>query len=1717
MAVSGLYGKLPLSHKPVSEYAAAKQAVFVDLEIHPDTQELLKIGAWRAADDAAFYRQGKMDPAVVLPELLTFIGAARFIIGHNIELHDWPYLCAKEAAFQTLTPHLIDTLVLNPLAFPANPYHRLVKDYKLQRESVNDPVEDCKQTAILFADQCATFAGKPELSAIFALLLLNSGASYHALFNQLLNQPGSGKIAGKRVKRLIDACLNEDVVCQQARRIVSREIRSNDGERQRAMAYALAWLSTAGSNSVLPAWVRHQHPQLPDLLNRLRHQNCGKSDCHYCNSHHHLEANLKQFFGHDQFRRFGSDSKDSEPLQRRIVASVASATPTLAILPTGGGKSLCYQLPAMIMARNRGLLTIIISPLQSLMHDQVAQLEARGYPYAATLNSSLTMPERHRVLEGIGMGDIHLLYIAPEQLRNNSFIRAIESREIGQWIIDESHCLSKWGHDFRPDYLYIGKFVAAFSKRQMQRTPPVHAFTATARHDVIEEILDHLQQSLGARLTLLSGGHQRSNLDYQVLHCPPQKKREQVLALLEEKREFIGEGAALIFCNRRKYAEEMAAFLDNNGVNSDYFHAGRDPHSKRAAQQAFMDGETRVMAATNAFGMGVDKADIRLVIHAQIPDSLENYLQEAGRGGRDGEPAACILLFDEADVDKQFEMRRSQQIELHDFAALFEAIRSQCRAFKQRGQSVGMSENIIQASSGDILRMAHRPDNDTDAPGFGTEDWQYDTKVRTAIAWLEEAGLLERRENRTGVIEGTFKLTAIDLIRQQLNKQKISPSHRERWLKVAHAIMQHNQTDTINADQLAEQTGMEPAAVFRAIKGLQHAGVMDHDMSLVAWLKAHVAGDSRTMLAHFGELESSLLTLIRDAMQGDYENDFQLNVVHACHLLREATGQPDISPPLVLQCLSLWTRLDKLLRITPIGRDMHRLTWKQDFEQTAEQIRERQHCSDVSIDHLYAQIPTGEKGHLRIPFKLGALEKSLQHNLTTRHLDKLDERSEQALLALQQNHLIGLESGAAIFHTAMTLHIPKGAKRPGKRAFAPLQAHYKAQIRQIHVIREWALRMADGKQQSAKALLDDYFDLNEKSLLKRYFSHRSKESLEIPASKKRLNDIVGRKALSAIQCSIVQQPADQNMLVLAGPGSGKTRLIVHRIAWLVGIQRQSPDSVLALAFNRATVTELRTRLMHDNMLGKQAWRLQIHTYHSLAMQLLGELPPQDEADFQAWSEALMERAAALLEGDRVEAKHAETAYEDESENDDLRQRLMAGFRFILVDEYQDINQAQYRFLSALAGRTLGSEAEQLTMFAVGDDDQNIYEWNGSGNQYIHQFEADYHARIAYMTENYRSNEHIIAASNLLIRQHPDRLKTAYPIVAANNDIQGSVTLYQGSITALHQQALALCLDLIGQQHIQPERIAILCRQHQDYLPLARLLRSAALPVCLVNSHAPYRWDRLREVHAMTRIMDGSGTLTAGEIRTAWLQLPEHIHLHQTVKPLWDWLAAHEPSGHIVRPRLEWRSELWELAKSESKKTGQGIWLGSMHSVKGLEFDSVIVFAGKQGEHGNFCEELRLRYVAMTRAERNLILMQDQGRWFNRLGIHARQLPLEVRETGQASDVFYCGMKDVDIGFAGRLAQAINTSALHADDHLQLIESSGELRWQRQPVGKLSRRSMQQLHEKKQQGWEIKAIKVQAIVRRYRSDASDEQYHALCQQDEWDVILPKMLLIYSAYG
>ena len=253
-----------------------------------------------------------------------------------------------------------------------------------------------------------------------------------------------------------------------------------------------------------------------------------------------------------------------------------------------------------------------------------------------TINGLLSMPERAEALDQVRLGDAGILIISPEQLRSTTVRRALDQREIGAWVLDEAHCLSKWGHDFRPDYRYVGRFIR--EKAGQNPIPPVLCLTATAKPDVVAEMKQYFQDELDAGLKVFDGGARRDNLDFTVVPTTGEEKFSSIYQLLMNDLPPETSDGAIVYCATQRQTEEVAAFLQAKEVAADYFHAEcAAGDQEERVQQRFIEGELRVIAATNAFGMGIDKPDVRLVIHADIPGSLENYMQEAGRAGRDRE------------------------------------------------------------------------------------------------------------------------------------------------------------------------------------------------------------------------------------------------------------------------------------------------------------------------------------------------------------------------------------------------------------------------------------------------------------------------------------------------------------------------------------------------------------------------------------------------------------------------------------------------------------------------------------------------------------------------------------------------------------------------------------------------------------------------------------------------------------------------------------------------------------------------------------------------------------------------------------------------------------------------------------------------------------------------------------------------------------------------
>lgn len=337
-----------------------------------------------------------------------------------------------------------------------------------------------------------------------------------------------------------------------------------------------------------------------------------------------VQQALKTYFGFDELR----------PGQDEVVQAVMAGRDAMGIMPTGGGKSLCYQLPALC----RPGLTVVVSPLIALMKDQVDALQARGIP-AAAINSSLGAEEYRQVMQALRYGELKIVYVAPERFAQEGFMTLLRGLQISLLAVDEAHCLSQWGHDFRPDYLRLGRV------REALGYPQTVALTATATAHVREDILTTLQLKEPA---VVISGFARDNLDFAITHCESRKaKFERIQQVVSRWK------TGIIYCSTRKNVMLVFEELSSRHVNVVAYHAGMTDEEREFSQNAFVSGRADVVVATNAFGMGIDRSDVRFVVHFEIPGSVEAFYQEAGRAGRDGNPSACELLFNHADLKTQ--------------------------------------------------------------------------------------------------------------------------------------------------------------------------------------------------------------------------------------------------------------------------------------------------------------------------------------------------------------------------------------------------------------------------------------------------------------------------------------------------------------------------------------------------------------------------------------------------------------------------------------------------------------------------------------------------------------------------------------------------------------------------------------------------------------------------------------------------------------------------------------------------------------------------------------------------------------------------------------------------------------------------------------------------------------------------------------------------------
>ncbi|MCY4263233.1 MAG: RecQ family ATP-dependent DNA helicase [Gammaproteobacteria bacterium] len=1693
----------------------------IDLEVDKH-KRIHAIGAVRSDNEKSFKFSGRK-LGTALEELDAFAGGTEFVLGHNLISFDLPILKANKPDLRILERPVVDTLLLSPLAFPTNPYHSLVKHYQdggLRRRQVNDPELDSRLALDVFGDELVSLSkAPPDLLAAWHRLCISQDKGKDQVLDQMFcklrgQQRPSKAESGMAIWRRLEcsACIN-----------VIRELIAEPDKYGWSLAYALAWIWVAGGNSVMPSWVRHQFPQTGQIVSRLRDTACVARDCAWCRKHHDATKELNNWFGFDAFRPEPKDAR-GKPLQQSIVEKTMAREHVMGILPTGTGKSLCYQIPALSRYNKTGALTIVISPLVALMADQITGLESHGIHCCATINGLLSSPERADALDRLRMGDIGILLISPEQLRSVTIRRALDQREIGSWVLDEAHCLSRWGHDFRPDYRYVSRFIGEQAKGGP--VPTVLCLTATAKPDVVEDICRHFRERLGIELTVFDGGSERTNLIFEVVQTTADQKFSDLQQVLEVYLPDDVPGGAIVYCATRSHTELVANFLKQKGFLADFFHAKLLPETKKEVQRQFIDGDLRIIAATNAFGMGIDKPDVRLVIHADIPGSLENYLQEAGRAGRDREPARCVLLYVADDVERQFGMSAASQLTREQIHSILRALRKLDRNKRYQGDVV--------ATAGEILLGADQPseiDTATD-----------DTRVRTAVAWLEESQLLTREENVVSVFPSSLRVASIAEAKARLEaNNKLAVGYRDQLMQIAEALMNASPDEGISTDELMVITRLDPQGVRAALFDLERLGIASNDMALTAFVHtgAGISHPSRQRLEETVAVETALISHMREAAPDLGKGDRSpLNLRIAAQKLKDE-GLIDPLPERLYRILSSLANDGRgedygsggSLQVRKQDRETAWITLQREWSALEETATLRREAAGLLLEHFLECLPAGSRGTDQLAeTTLGKLmqviESDLELKSRIRHPEKLLERS---LLWLHEQEVLRLNKGLTVFRTAMTIRMEQQKNRGFTKAdFSPLEIHYKGRTLQIHVMMEFAEKGLAAIT-DAMRLVRDYFELPEEDFLEKWMPGRDKEigRQTTPASWYKIVESLNDAEQQLIVAD--QRVRQSDLLVLAGPGSGKTRVLVHRIAWLIRVARAAPRSILALAYNRHAAVEIRHRL--NDLIGRDARGVTVLTCHGLAMRLAGEsfAGRTEQLEEQSFRDVI-NRAVAILEGKELLPEDA----------DDRRQRLLEGYRWILVDEYQDIGPEQYELISAVAGRTRSDTSEKLTLFAVGDDDQNIYSFIGASVEFIRRFEADYGARQVHLLANYRSTAHIVAVANALIEPAKNRMKAGYPIrinrARARDPAGGSWSsldpVSQGKVQILPvgndyiSQASVILTELLRLSELVEKwdwsRCAVIAREWKTLVPVRTLCESHAMAqqirVQMANEDINYFWH-LRQTRALIRWLNCQQLQFVNtKVLRDWVETcPTDRWQELMAQAINEYALESDDSDIPVLNFIEWMAEWCR----DFRRRQRGLLLLTAHRAKGLEFDHVVVLDGdwnRLGADEDFDAQRRLYYVAMTRAQHTLTLAQlkksrsFQSELLEHSSIYIRQ-SMEHLPTSNA--VYYKHvqptLKDVDLGFVGRYRSTHPAhgiiKALSVDDKLEVqVDEQG--RWllldsQSRQVGRLAKSF------KPPKQMRCRSATVFAIVS-WSRDSTDPQWHNNLKCDVWEVVVPSLI-------
>lgn len=1504
--------------------------VLLDIE-----RRKLTNGNWRLCEIALIYSDGKQhhqEPITVnqLKSVLDKIEQAEMIVGHNIRRHDIPllYKYAQRKQPPEVDCKICDSLELSCLFLIGKPQHKLNKLYR-EELGLNNPVEDAWESYAVYKKICEHDCYLPSIVRYWAWQLLPEGYPR----NLIPELSDLEKTAWEKLQKY-HPMLNIPALQNYLQGLPRHNIK-NLG----AVAF-LNWLYQLNeSEARRPNWLERQFPSFREA---------EKNAFPLPSDEDKLSDELEYFFG---FKKFN-------PHQKEITQILLEGeTVPLGILPTGGGKSIIFQLPALILSKYYRGLSIIVSPLQALMADQVQNLKDKLekqnlFEYAQRvelLTGTQSLEEQRRVIEAVWNGQVDILYLSPERLRQPTIQRILKHRLPHLWVLDEAHTLSQWGYDFRPDFLRIAQNLQKFYKKRQQNNSIRWGFvTATATLKVIEDLENAVKQLGGLcdcslkRLPVGEKSFQWRNeitTHIEIVERPDsvndipdsQRLKKTIDYLKKQQKEYIEKssnlGVAIVYVPTRRMAQKYSEELNRADFKTTYFHSRIS--NKQQVIEDFKAGKIEVVVATNAFGMGIDREGMHTVIHVAPPATPEAYLQEIGRLARNkGEQGSAYLFWHPDDFNWIFQQQGRSQISFKALKECWDVIRPLVRNKK---------ENKVEAwiSCLDLAKPLGLEE---------PEDLEIlETQARVAIYYLEKAGL---------ILEGESCPCYINIrLKQELNLEDISQLSGD-VNKLALFLFDIGFTKPqssiqIDVREVSLATEMSPQSVINTLRKLVNLEFADWEYKIAFKFSKQY---DRKLKQFKSSTQGFLEWLQSESPEIESEKSILLDVEVLQEQLDKLDKKVDIA-----YALKILAQL-KLASYKKESRNTTRLFLKKEETLTQwlklasqkweEQWQHIEHVEKI-LDKLFK-----EKKWKREESQLLDLAE-LERYIDTQKYPELDLL--KVLVFMQRLGVVVLGRGD-VSNLMLYRLLPGERKNWSEGVYEPLNEHYKQRNERINIMRQVLKTGMQGEKKLIQ-ILEDYFTLS----LDEFCQHYGKIGHNPPIVENIL------KNLNPTQQRIVTDDQSRALLVLAGPGSGKTHTIVSRVGYLVSARGIPPERILVLAYNRTAAAQVRKRL--HKLLGKPGTLVDALTFHALATKLTkfksNDVPQEikGEARFR-W---LLEQAINHLQ----------------------QQENHPGYQYILVDEYQDIDKLQYQMISQLAGfdRQDEDESQKSFLMAVGDDDQNLYEWNGASVEFIRRFREDYQVpedAVIPLIENYRSRRAIVDFANCFIEQ---AISPEKRLKGINERIQSVHTqepgkVFWGEYRHLYDAAewiadkIAEILTRPGEIHA--EKIAVLAHSWEDLRFLQHALpeywgNDQDMAYQLYNTKDDLRPIKSRVGQAILKRLQEQPSLPVDNPQSRIECLRQELGYSDRDAAWSALLQALSGCSQMTQENIAYLLE-------EARPVQPGkVVLSTFHSAKGSEFSQVFVLEDGFVDKNQLESRARELYVGFTRAKEELYILGSNNK------------------------------------------------------------------------------------------------------------------------------------------